>query len=232
MTVLEIGKKTDNKPIGVLLHGFGASANNIAPLCYEFLDYIPYWVVPQAPVSLLPVLGDDGYAWFPKDSHNIQQAIEGEFWRSVEDIDTPDIAEASKMLYDFLCNHNICTQEFVIAGFSQGGMVASDLTLLLAQEIMMQKTVTMPLSTLLFSSSLISLSRWNTILESLDTSLLPPVFVSHAYDDAVLDYDKGKNLYDWWNTHTKNKTQLYSFNGGHDIPSDVCKNAMRFITEA
>ena len=102
-------------PAVVLLHGYGASMNDLAGLS-TMLDRTGYlYFFPNAPIQMQIGPGMSGYAWTPPrgsaDAHTAERAAE----------------RAEELLvgfYDELVErHGVTDGGIVMGGFSQGGMI-------------------------------------------------------------------------------------------------------------
>ncbi len=203
---IEVGKKEEHTKTGVILHGFGASSYDISTVFYQLTPQLPYAIIPQAPVSLLPVLGYDGYAWFPKDESTIQRALQGTMWKQLPHSSVKDIEKAAQDIYILLSERKLLSNPLVIIGFSQGGMVASEFAFLCAQKGVHLHAL------VLLSSSLVDKRRWENIAISCEKELFPPVFIAHGRDDMVLEYYMGEDLYDFWKQWSL-FVEFYDFKG-------------------
>lgn len=237
---IEVGMKTPSRPIGVLLHGFGSCAEDIAPLCNIFLDLVPYWLVLQAPVPMEQLLGypDPSYAWFPKKNDGLSNNPTIS-WHDLENYDMPDVVEAALLVEKTLRDRHVFSSQVVLAGFSQGGMIAT--------EVVLQRTlaISKKLHTnneeknnfavlLLFSSAFLARNRRTALLEKAHTSdnfTLPSVMVSHGKSDEVLLYEQGRILHEFWKRYIPH-AEFYTFDGGHEITNKVCEHAATFLQQS
>ncbi len=111
-----------NKPkqLVVILHGVGADGDNLIDLAYYWSRALPdaHFVAPNGPERydmLPPGYPVTGYQWFSLQDRHPQKLLEG-------------ARRAEPMLNAFidaeLKKHNLTAKNLVIAGFSQGGMMA------------------------------------------------------------------------------------------------------------
>lgn len=109
---------------------------------------------------------------------------------------------------------------FILAGYSQGGMLAMD-HLLLHGEPDVQALV-------LLSSTCIALDEWRPRLQRLRGL---PVLVAHGRHDADLAFSAGERLRDLLGEAGAAVTWL-PFDGGHEMPLVVWRALRRFVLGA
>ena len=221
-------------PIGIFLHGFGSHPEDISSITKTFLDIIPHWIIPQAPVPLIQFLSYKGFAWFPTSTKDIQRALMGNFWVSMPLFDSLEIEQATRQVINTLIRpiveHNP-HRKIIIAGFSQGGIMATNIVLsCLSQGINIEKL-------LLCSSCLIAESRWNAAGEHIKKNIqapsenhlsFPHIFQSHGTLDPILLINQGKELYNFWEQYTS--VDFNSFIGGHEIPRKIIEQMQSFLS--
>ena len=62
-------------PVIMLLHGLGTNADDLAPLCEQFLISHCRFVLPDAPLHL-PGYPDGAFAWYDFQAHNHAEIVE------------------------------------------------------------------------------------------------------------------------------------------------------------
>ncbi|CAL7961693.1 phospholipase/carboxylesterase [Alphaproteobacteria bacterium] len=104
------------KQLVVLIHGYGASGQNLINVAHNFRDhYIPsaHFIAPNAPFPYEG--GCDGYQWFSMQEHSEQYILSG-------------LNKAIPILLQFieeqLDKFNLTYHDLALMGFSQGGMLA------------------------------------------------------------------------------------------------------------
>ena len=110
-------------PIIVLMHGFGASSKDLAPLASAIDSRGYIYAFPQAPIEMRMGLGGVGYAWAPISGEGIDQSI-----NNSKNLIKKFLDELVK-LYG---NENT---KLVLGGFSQGAMMALEVGLTLPDQI-------------------------------------------------------------------------------------------------
>lgn len=203
---------------GILLHGFGANAEDLAPLAPLF-PVREQWLLPHAPGQLEWGGMLYGRAWFPREKREIEAAMTGAYFNRLREQDPPGLSDSAQELLKLAEAHRLDWSDTLIGGFSQGAMVAVEVAL---------SAPTPPKAVLLFSGSLIAESRWARLAGELAERGATPerFFQSHGNSDQVLPYDEGRALFDLleeagW------RGSFVSFRGGHEIPSDVVREAHR-----
>lgn len=102
----------------ILLHGYGASGDDLIDLAYSWQDNLPhtlFWA-PNAPHAC--EINPFGYQWFGLQDlspFNVRKGL---------DVCTPVIARA---IQAELTKHQLSTANLILVGFSQGAMLAMDL---------------------------------------------------------------------------------------------------------
>lgn len=195
--------------LGVLLHGFGASAQDLVPLAAE-LGGVERWVVPHAPFPLVVAGMHYGRAWFPSAAHEMELALYGGYFRNLRQLEPSELAGAVEAVEALLSQRLGDGEPLVIGGFSQGAIVAAEL---LRRRIAADTTP--PALTMLFSGSLIAERLW---LATNDAAIPAAVVQSHGRYDAILTYDEGLALRDAL-VSLGCDVRFESFDGGHEIPN-------------
>ena len=149
-------------PTVVLLHGFGASMSDLAPLA-PAIDRSGYvYLFPNAPIPMQIGMGMTGYAWTPPGGdgtdHTAQRA--------------EDLLAA---FFDEVCERHALTYgEMVMGGFSQGGMMTYRFGLprpeMFAGLVILSGRVPSP----------------DALSESLPEYRGQPIFVAHGTQDAMI----------------------------------------------
>jgi phospholipase/carboxylesterase len=200
----------------LLLHGFGASMHDLAPLA-DAID-VPgaTWFLPQAPMALPGYPA--GRAWFPRTEAELETFATGVQFVQLRDYDPPGLAESAREVIELMRELGVPVPSTVIGGFSQGAMVAV--------EVILQSGV-LPKALLLFSGSLISEQRWTRAANDRLSGL--KVFQSHGKNDAVLPFAEAAALGSLLDQAGADRT-FVEFPGAHTIPSTVVSQAASFVS--
>ncbi len=199
----------------MLLHGFGAPGNDLVPLATEFIALQPAlrerarFVFPEA---LLPLdeAGPSARAWWHIDLDRLatlddqgadaQQALRNEVPRGL-----PEAREAVLTQCDTLRRAAPAGQRWVLGGFSQGAMLATDVALRMDPS---------PRGLVLFSGALVNAKEWEALAPG-RAGLR--VFQSHGTQDPILPYDNAERLRELL-VAAGLQVDFLSFRGGHTMP--------------
>ena len=199
----------------VFLHGYGAAGRDLMPLASAISWPTPVrFLFPEGPFQLEQFFFD-AHAWFPFALERLKEMFEaGEGKGLVEKSIEAD--RSVDLLLGALEELKIDFSKTVIAGFSQGGMMALEATLRTSKPF---------LGTALFSVTPIDL---NSIKER---ALFKPgtqFFQSHGYADSLLPFAPAKVLFDalvqagWQGT-------FCPFQGNHEIEPTTLEKFEEFV---
>ncbi len=209
----------DDKNVNIILfHGYGADANDLAPLARMIpTKHKCNWFFPQGPLDI-PLGGYGvGKAWWPIPIDRYQAAgadldVSIEVPKNMEKLRS----EFKKWLF----MKDFAPERTVIGGFSQGGMLALDLFYSFPQHFK---------ALVLLSSNLINKIH----LKSLPTELIQgkTAFISHGNSDKVLPISGAKVL-ETFMQQSGLKTKSTYFSGGHEIPAMVLNQLGSFFDQS
>jgi phospholipase/carboxylesterase len=195
----------------VFLHGYGMRASDLTPFAHSLGIPGAAYAFPQAPTAVSPT----GYAWWPSVCPRYPGSPGGarDFWQEY-----PAGRE--------LARANICAlieslrarvdEPLMLAGFSQGGMLACDAVLMEGADVG---------ALALMSASCIASGEWDEHRERLAHV---PAFVSHGRDDPDLVFEAGQRLVNFLTSAGAAVTWL-PFEGGHEIPFPVWRRFKQFV---
>ncbi|MCB9592951.1 MAG: dienelactone hydrolase family protein [Sandaracinaceae bacterium] len=199
------GPRDGDGPLLVLLHGYGAPGRDLVPLGRELRARIPELRValPAAPIDM-----GHGRAWWPIS------LAERPSDRSRERPDGLPAARAD--LQAALDELSITPSRTVVAGFSQGGMLATDFGL----------RADPPLAGIAsLSGGPVDAETWIARAGS-----APPIFLSHGRQDPLLTYAAADRLQARLSEGGAQVTWV-PFDGGHAIPPEVVDQLTAFLRE-
>jgi phospholipase/carboxylesterase len=196
-------------PVVVLLHGFGAPGDDLAPL-WRVIDAPPgtRWVFPEAPIAV-PGMGG-GRAWWMIDVERFIRAQERGQIDELERDEPPGMELARERLGGLLdaVDAVLRPTRLLLGGFSQGAMLSCDVALRSAR----------PLAGIaLLSGTLLARDRWAGLVE---TRRGLRVFQSHGTGDPLLPFAQAEKLRELLRAGGAEVTWL-AFRGGHEIPAQV-----------
>jgi phospholipase/carboxylesterase len=198
-------------PMLVLLHGYGAPGEDLVPLARQ-LVVAPNvrFAFPAAPVAL------DGSgsarAWWELDMVELQRAVMLGDYQTLKTRVPAGLSEARAAVTELLDvlerEHGARRDQLILGGFSQGAMLATDVTL---------RAERPPAALVIMSGSLICRDEWLPLMKA-RAGL--PVLQSHGRADPVLSYELADELRREL-TDAGVPVELIPFSGGHGIPNGV-----------
>jgi len=216
------GKGGGDGPLVLLLHGFGASGDDLVSLA-DVLD-VPTgtrFVFPEGPLSLS--FGPrDARAWWIIDMARIAADQSAGRIRDLSHEIPTGLAPARETMLAFLNeveqHFNTDPRKIILGGFSQGAMLSCDVML---------RTTQLYAGLIQLSGTLLAIQEWAPLLQKRKGL---PVFQSHGTQDETLPYIGGKRLRDTL-SRSGLAVEWHSFRGGHEIPRLVLKGLGPFITK-
>lgn len=174
------------KFVAVLCHGFGAPGTDLVGLGPELLQINSelqgslQFVFPEAPLTLDELGMPGGRAWWMTDVGRFQAAIEQGRVRELCQ-ETPAGLPHARSLVTALLDElqektGLPISRFVVGGFSQGAMVATDIALRLSDP---------PAGLCVYSGSLVSEDEWRDLADNRQGL---PVLQCHGRQDPVLPF--------------------------------------------
>ena len=207
-------------PLVVLMHGFGAPADDLIPLG-EVLRAPPgtRFAFPGAPLSL-PGMWAGASAWWMIDIGRYERALQTGSIRELIDDEPPGMAAAragvEAMLDGLQAELGVAGTRLVIGGFSQGSMVALDVALRSDRPLA---------GLLLWSSALQCRTAWAAGMAARRGL---PVFQCHGRHDPILPFAVATALRDELIAGGLEVDWL-EFDGGHEIPPPAITGASALL---
>lgn len=198
----------------VFLHGHAMRPSDLSPFASSLSLPGTCFVFPRAPLAL----ADDRYAWWSIDEEARAQALRSGP-RDLAEAAPPGREPARRVLNEMLAALRAAAGDkpVLLAGFSQGGMLACD-------SVLVGDTRVAGLAML--SSSRIAIAEWEAQQARLQGK---PLFVSHGRNDPDLAFAAGERLRDFFQ-QAGAQVQWVPFDGGHEIPFVVWRHFRRFVT--
>ena len=213
--------------IVVLCHGYGASGTDLVPLGQMLLRHpkmasTVQLLFPEAPLSLEELGMPDGRAWWPLDMYRLQKAVALGTFRDLRNDCPPQLPAAREKLRGLVeqwsLRSSIPLDRFVLGGFSQGAMLATDVTLQFDSNTA---------GLVVLSGTLLNEKVWQ---DRAGHHAALRVFQSHGTDDQILPFDAAGSLRDMLN-QSGVVVDFMPFNGGHEIPFPVLNRFGTFLQE-
>jgi phospholipase/carboxylesterase len=214
----------DPKLAVVLCHGFGAPATDLVPLAQELVELKPElgskvrFVFPAAPLSLSAMGMPNARAWF-----NLPQEMlmgRERDWEKFAASTPEGLVQARRGLMSLLSELSAATKlpygRIVLGGFSQGGMVTTDVALRLEEA---------PAGLCILSGTMICQDEWKQRAEKRKGL---PVLQSHGRYDDVLKFPQAEKLRELL-TNAGLPVEFIPFNGPHTIAPEVLERMAEFL---
>jgi phospholipase/carboxylesterase len=208
----------------VLCHGFGAPATDLVPLAQELVAEKPElgpkvrFVFPAAPLSLAELGMPSGRAWF----HLPREVLMGQQrnWDTYA-LATPEgLAPARRGVMSVLAALTAATKlpygRIVLGGFSQGGMVTTDVALRLEEA---------PAGLCILSGTVICQDEWKRRAAQRQGL---PVLQSHGRYDDILPFRQAEGLRNLL-TEAGLTVEFLPFQGPHTIAPEALERMADFL---
>jgi phospholipase/carboxylesterase len=210
----EIGDALGGRPgerAVVLLHGWGAPADDLVPLAQALARPKTRFFLPAGP---LPHAGG-GRAWWHLDDDRPAHAHADEP-PTTKPHPAVHAARAGiqSLLNDIRARHR--PERLVLGGFSQGGMLSIHVAAAAAPAV----DRVFVLSGALLADTLVALR--------VPGAPRPPVFVSHGRQDGMLRFAAGERLHEILSRHGFPVTWR-PFDGDHEIPPAIVRELAAFL---
>jgi phospholipase/carboxylesterase len=195
----------------VLLHGWGASGDDLVPLAEQFARPRARFFVPAA-----PLVEGSGRAWWHLDAERPAHATDGVMPDGYRP--RPQVSAVRRSVQSLLrtIKSRYAPDRLVLGGFSQGAMLSLDIAL--AADPPVDRVAV--LSGSLLADSLDGLRS--------PRSSRPLVFMSHGRQDPLLPFqgsERAKQTLEQRNF----AVSWHPFDGGHEIPRAVVEPLKTFV---
>ncbi len=210
-TLLVAGEK--NAPTIILFHGYGANAHDLFGLHQAFqLPRALNWVFPNAPIDL----GMQSRAWFHIDTAALEAAMATGSHRDLTNANPDGLAESEGLAKKFIAALGLNPAKTIIGGFSQGAMLATEITLLSQENFA---------ALCILSGTLLKQQTWRQLANN-KAGL--PFFQSHGRYDPLLSFSDAEKLYNLLN-EAGLSGEFLPFDGMHEIPMNVIAALNKFL---
>ncbi len=211
----------------VLCHGYGASATDLVGLAEPMLmtgpaDLPVVMIFPGAPLDLARQGMPGGRAWWPIDLDRLVNRRTPEMAEKFRKACPEGLPAARDHLVSLLGeagrHFGLSAEQFVLGGFSQGSMLATDVALRLKKR---------PAGLCILSGALINEEEWQRLAGergALD------VLQTHGNYDSILPIEWATPLRDLLNGAGASM-DFYSFDGDHEIPLEAMHRLTHFVRD-
>ncbi len=213
--LVDVDADAPNAPTVVLLHGFLGMVDDLAPFARS-LRVPGRFVVPHGIFDMAPLRGR---AWWPIDVDERDAQIA----KGPRDLSAfvPDGLAHARLVVSELVEELLAARPnapLVLGGFSQGGMLCSEITF----------CTTYPIRALaLFSSARIGAGSWKAGY-ALRKDM--PIFMSHGRSDHDLAFAAAEAYKDELLANDL-RVDWCPFDGGHEIPLVVLRAFKKFLRD-
>lgn len=213
----------------ILCHGFGASGDDLVDLAssvHRMLtaaeDEVAF-VFPEAPLSLASQGMPGGRAWWLLDLDRMLRYSTPELAQRFRSETPEGLADATAKLQQLVAEvrerYSLPAERIVLGGFSQGGMIAIDAALKLAEP---------PGALVIWSSSLINENEWKPL--AAERGKLLRVIQSHGRQDPILPYSEATKLRDLL-LASGAELEFLEFGGYHEIPMPAFQRFVHLLAD-
>lgn len=183
--------------VALLLHGYGAGADDLAGLAPITVPGLP-WASIEAPIAL----GPGSFAWF-------------EIVTAGDPASEP-VAAATDSIWAWVDEHLPATTAVVPIGFSQGGLMASELLRTRPERVA---------TTVILSGFVQGTERAG---DATIAAVLPPVFWGRGLDDQVITAAAVARTEAWLPKHSTLTRNVYA-DLGHSISAEEAGDVATFV---
>lgn len=200
---------SDDGPTVILFHGFGADMADLAPLAGVVqAPKGTNWVFPNGHLKV-PLGGHfEGHAWFPISVAELERSMATGDAIDWSTLVPPGLKKARELAFGLIEKLGVPHDRLVLGGFSQGGMLATDVMLHMDRP---------PAGLAVLSGTLVNAAEWEKLAAKFPGFYY---FLSHGSRDPVLNIAMAERLErllaaaGW-------QGKLQRFDGAHEIPSEV-----------
>jgi phospholipase/carboxylesterase len=200
---------SEDGPTAVIFHGFGADMNDLASLARAVqAPKGTNWVFPNGHLTV-PLGGHyEGRAWFPISIAELEKSMatgEAIDWSKLV---PPGLKRARENAFELIEKLGVPKNRLLLGGFSQGGMLATDLVLHMDEK---------PAGLAILSGTLINFDEWSKLATKHAGFSF---FQSHGSRDPVLSFAMAERL-EKLLVSAGWQGRLLRFEGAHEIPPEV-----------
>ncbi len=209
--------QSPSAPWVVLFHGFGADSNDLAPLAGIIPVGRPVnWLFPNGHLTV-PLGGHfEGRAWFPLRMAELEASIGSGAGVDLSKTTPPGLSKAFSHGQRMLQALGVPLDRVVLGGFSQGGMLATELAL---------RGDAAPAGLAILSGSLVDREAWERLAPRRRGLKF---FQSHGLYDSVLRIEPARDL-ERLLSGAGLDGALYEFRGQHEIPAEVLRELGSYL---
>ena len=205
--ISDIPKEGENKPLLILLHGYGADKYNLLSLTDAFPDY--FVVSLKAPI-MQSMLGSSWCDIYYKDGQ--------------KSYDLEQLEESRQKVFEFIeyiiSEYNVDSSDVNLLGFSQGAVMAHSLAL--TKPELFKSVITL--------SGFIYEDYINPILGDIEKIKELNIFIGHGGKDTIVPVEKDVKSTELLDTHDVKYT-FKEYGIGHEISPEEIKDVQEWLKE-
>ncbi len=223
----------------ILFHGYGADAHDLSSLA----DVVPLtktcnWLFPNGPIEVPIGPGWTGSAWWNLDIEKIQREAQMGLSRSMSEESPAELPLVREKVFKMISDLKVPWNKIILGGFSQGGMLATDIALHAPEQ---------PAGLVILSSGLINKKIWTeqanknkmlssqkfeSEMNSSSTEQIKPLkfYQSHGQQDSVISIKNAQQMNEFFRGTCGMQGNFRQFQGGHEIPPLVIQEMGAFIS--
>jgi phospholipase/carboxylesterase len=196
-------------PTVILMHGYGADMTDLASLAGVIqAPKGVNWVFPNGHLRIPTSPHTEGRGWFPISISELEKTMAAGTGIDLSQIVPPGLKKSREAIFHLIKELGVPLDRLILGGFSQGGMLATDVAVHLP---------TPPRGLAILSGTLVNADQWK-MLAAKHAGF--EFFQSHGKYDQVLSFAMAQKLEvalrdSGW------VGKLMAFDGGHEIPSEV-----------
>ena len=210
LSTVEIKPKSTHKYSIIWMHGLGADGHDFEGLAPELhlntLDHI-HFIFPNAPIQAVTINGGvEMRAWYDILERTLERKV-----------DINGIHESANLINTLINNElekGIPAEHILLAGFSQGGVIALHTGLNFKQNI----------------GGIIALSTYFPTINELTGTKNTPIFMAHGVLDSIVDIELGKTVFNTLQ-HSNHNVEWHDYLMEHSVCVDEIKDIARFINK-
>jgi phospholipase/carboxylesterase len=206
----------------VLIHGYGSSAAEWIPFTYTIrLPAGRRFVLPEGPETTEPPDGPrNGRAWWRIGLDAHRRPADG--LPDLSRTNPPGLAASNqrirRLLAELAARDGDPRERQMLAGFSQGAMIAADIAFMTGEPID---------ALVLLSPTIVNEPAWRA---GMPRRRGLRVFISHGRRDTILPFDASVRLQQAMRDAGLRVT-WFPFDGGHDMPAEVVAALNTFLAQ-
>ena len=215
LDVIHVPGEPDGPAI-VFFHGFGANAQDLYPLSGMLKAPAgANWYFPEGVLDLTGGMAPfASRAWWPIDQAVMEAAMASGSFRDFSQVTVPEqTRSAAQAMLDAI---GVPLSRVTLGGFSQGAMLATELTLHAAEN---------PAGLVMLSGAFLHHDAWRSKAPARKGLQF---FQSHGKSDILLPFDGARDL-EAMLREAGLSGEIIEFDGGHEIPEGLLRRLREYL---